>query len=135
MADIPDDEDALAAFATGARGYCNSHTNSRVLKLIVSVIQDGGLWIGESLMQRLVLGVGKTLDSKVPVKRADQIMSSLTHREREVAETIAGGASNKEVARLLQISERTVKAHLTTIFNKLEVRDRLQLTIKIKVLC
>ncbi len=134
MADIPGDEDALVAFAAGARGYCNSHANSRVLKLIARVVEDGGLWIGESLMQRLVTGIGKTIGSRVSEKQTAEVMASLTDREREVAETIAGGASNKEVARLLQISERTVKAHVTTIFNKLDVRDRLQLTIKIKML-
>lgn len=134
MADIPTDADALAAFAAGAKGYCNSHSNSRVLKLIVNVVQDGGLWIGESLMSRLVVGVGKTIDEHAHKKSSSELLKSLTDREREVAEVIAGGASNKEVARLLYISERTVKAHVSTLFNKFDVRDRLQLTIKIKML-
>ena len=136
MTDIPDDDEAIAMFSAGARGYCNSHSNSRVLKLIAKVVQDGGLWIGESLMQRLVVGVSKSLDGRVQEKRASEVhvLAALTDREREVAEAIAGGASNKDVARLLDISERAVKAHLTTLFNKLGVRDRLQLTIKIKKL-
>jgi DNA-binding NarL/FixJ family response regulator len=138
MSDIPEDQQALAAFEAGARGYCNSHSNSKALKLIASVVRDGGLWIGESLMQRMVIGVGKNLESGVPSKRttapSNNPMAALTAREREVAETISAGASNKEVARLLQITERTVKAHVSTIFNKLGVRDRLQLTIKIRIL-
>lgn len=134
MSDVPSDEEALAAFDAGARGYCNSHSNRKILKLISGVVQDGGLWIGESLMQRLVLGVSKTIDSREVERRSSDALALLTSREREVAEIVAGGASNKDVARLLQISERTVKAHVSTLFNKLNVRDRLQLTIKIKML-
>jgi DNA-binding NarL/FixJ family response regulator len=146
MSDIPQDQQALTAFEAGARGYCNSHSNSKALKLIAGVVRDGGLWIGESLMQRMVLGVGKRLgnhqdsglngqlSSTPKTDKNGNLMASLTEREREVAETVAGGASNKEVARLLQISERTVKAHVSTIFHKLGVRDRLQLSIKIIML-
>ena len=134
MTDIPADEEAIAMLAAGALGYCNSHSNSRVLKLISKVVEDGGLWIGESLMQRLVVGVGRALDGHIPEKKISTAAVALTNREREIAEAIAGGASNKDVARLLQVSERTVKASLTTLFNKLGVRDRLQLIIKIKIL-
>jgi DNA-binding NarL/FixJ family response regulator len=52
-------------------------------------------------------------------------------RERQVAEAIAGGANNKEIARQLGIAERTVKSHTTTIFDKLGVDDRLKLALKI----
>jgi DNA-binding NarL/FixJ family response regulator len=130
MSDIPRDEQALAVFSAGARGYCNSHSNSKVLKLIAGVVQDGGLWIGPS--QRLVAGIGKKLESQISERSGSGLPAILTGREQEVAEAISGGASNKEVARLLQISERTVKAHVNTLFNKLNVRDRLQLTITIK---
>ena len=53
----------------------------------------------------------------------------LTTRERLVAEAIAAGKTNKEAARELDITERTVKAHLGAVFDKLGVRDRLQLVL------
>jgi len=134
LADVPSDRDALAAFAAGARGYCNSHAQPRVLKLVSEVVLQGGLWVGESLLRRLVTGVAGTLESGAPapaVPAASSAHPRLSAREREVAEAIAAGASNKEVARRLGIAERTVKAHVSTIFDKLDVKDRLQLALKI----
>jgi len=55
----------------------------------------------------------------------------LSEREVQVARLIANGASNKEIADRLVITERTVKAHLTAIFEKLGVRDRLQLSLRV----
>jgi DNA-binding NarL/FixJ family response regulator len=55
--------------------------------------------------------------------------AGLTEREREVARAVASGASNKEIARRLGITERSVKAHTGAIFEKLGVRDRLQLSL------
>ena len=57
--------------------------------------------------------------------------SALTPRESEVAEMAAKGASNQEIAASCGISERTVKAHLSAIFEKLGVVDRLQLALKV----
>lgn len=56
-------------------------------------------------------------------------LNSLTPRELMVAERVAHGASNREIADALEITERTVKAHLSAIFEKLEVRDRVQLAL------
>jgi DNA-binding NarL/FixJ family response regulator len=50
-------------------------------------------------------------------------------RERQVAESVARGSTNKEIARVMGITERTVKAHLTASFEKLGVRDRMQLAL------
>jgi two-component system, NarL family, nitrate/nitrite response regulator NarL len=54
----------------------------------------------------------------------------LSAREREVVELIAGGGSNKEIAERLGITERTVKAHLTSVFQKLGLSSRLQLAVR-----
>ncbi len=55
----------------------------------------------------------------------------LTERERETAHHIARGASNKEIARELGITERTVKAHVGAILEKLNLRDRLQIALRV----
>jgi len=65
------------------------------------------------------------------------IVSNLTKRETEVAKHIATGASNKQIANALFICERTVKAHLTSIFEKLRIKNRVELTLivhKIEIL-
>ena len=131
MSDMPNDDEALAVFALGARGYCNSHASAAVLQQIASVISQGGLWIGASLMQRMVaMSAQATLPpQKMPGK---DLAVLLTQRELEVAQIVVSGASNKEVASQLGIAERTVKSHVGAIFEKLGVRDRLQLALLIR---
>ncbi len=58
-------------------------------------------------------------------------LAALTLREREIAELIGNGESNKQIARQLLITERTVKAHVTGIFRKLGVGDRLSLALRV----
>lgn len=130
LSDTPSDQEALAAFSAAARAYCNSHATPEVLLQVARVVEQGGLWIGESLMKRLVqatAGIAPAAPASVPAWE-----SRLTAREREVAQAVASGASNKEVARQLGITERTVKAHLTAIMDKLGVRDRLQLALTVR---
>lgn len=128
LSDQPSDEEALAAFAAGARGYCNTHAAAQLLVQIASVVLQGGLWIGESLMQRLVSATSRLQAGTVATK-SEVWSKGLTDREKQVASTLAGGASNKEIARALGITERTVKAHVGAVLEKLEVRDRLQLSL------
>lgn len=128
LADIPDDEQALACFAAGARGYCNTHAVPDLLRQVADVVAQGGLWIGETLMQRLLRGTTQLLSAQPPAAKVAW-GTTLTKREREVAQAVAAGASNKEVARQFNITERTVKAHVGAILEKLGVRDRLQLAI------
>jgi two-component system nitrate/nitrite response regulator NarL len=128
LADQPGDEEALAAFAAAARGYCNTHAAPLLLRRIADVVAQGGLWIGESLMQRLLRAT-----SHLPVPPASPATlpwdSGLTARERQVALAVAAGAANKEIAREFDITERTVKAHVSALLEKLGVRDRLQLAL------
>lgn len=129
MSDTPGDEEALAAFSANAKGYCNSHANVELLKQVEGVVRHGGLWIGEALIYRLLGAMGQIV---LPVRSPAPVLNALTEREREVAQGVSSGASNKELARQLGITERTVKAHVGAIFEKLKVRDRLQLALLLK---
>lgn len=136
MSDLPGDEEALLALGNGAKGYCNTHAAPGVLQQIAAVILQGGLWIGESLMRRLLraTAVLPPVAAEPSAPRSGGSLewaARLTKRERAVAEAVAGGASNKEVARALRITERTVKAHVGAVLEKLGVRDRLQLALVI----
>jgi DNA-binding NarL/FixJ family response regulator len=81
-------------------------------------------------MQRLVSATSRLQAADSTVSPPDESWSNgLTDREKEVARTLARGASNKEIARSLDITERTVKAHVGAVLEKLQVRDRLQLSL------
>jgi two-component system nitrate/nitrite response regulator NarL len=68
----------------------------------------------------------RVVPTEIPV---EQELNDLTAREQMVAEQIATGATNREISERLEITERTVKAHLSAIFEKLGVRDRVQLAL------
>ncbi|RZA08066.1 MAG: response regulator transcription factor [Moraxellaceae bacterium] len=109
----------------GANGYLHYLAAAPVLEQVNQVVQVGGLWLGADLMRQLVLATANILKPAAP----SPAMNILTSRERDVAEAVAAGKTNKEVARDLDITERTVKAHLGAVFEKLNVRDRLQLVL------
>jgi DNA-binding NarL/FixJ family response regulator len=134
LSDIPSELEALAAFSVAARGYGNTHAGAEVLLNIASVVGQGGLWIGESIMQRLlrqpVLDPSSTL---LPAAANNHVsLVDLTEREREVAQVVASGLSNREIATQLGITERTVKAHVGAILEKLQLKSRLQLALFVK---
>lgn len=131
LADEPDEEIVLQALAAGAAGCCNSRAAPEVLQQVALVVVNGGLWVGQNLLRRVVGGSARILERQSTAAQQDDWSAALSEREAQVARLVAGAFSNKEIARQLSISERTVKAHLTSIFEKLGLRDRLQLSLRI----
>jgi len=131
LCDLPDEALVLAALERGAAGCCNSRAAPEVLRQVALVVANGGLWVGQSLLRQLVGATARRLGQQPADAKNDDWRDALSGRECEVAALVAGGASNKEVAERLAITERTVKAHLSAIFEKLGVRDRLQLSLRI----
>ena len=133
----PDVREGLVALNDGVRGYTHAYAVPELLQEVALVIEHGGLWVGPDLLHRLVGATHATLSARVlsplvPTTAAEpktNAWATLSAREAQVARTVAAGRSNKEVADLLFISERTVKAHLSAVFEKLHVRDRLQLVL------
>ena len=132
MSATPDQTEGLRAINAGARGYCHLYAVPELLQEVARVVQQGGLWVGPELVERIVAA---TRDLLARTAAADQLpapdLSALSVREAEVAQAVAAGKSNREVAEQLFISERTVKAHLGAVFEKLGVRDRLQLALRL----
>ena len=126
MTAIENPQEARLALEAGANGYVHYLAIPQVLEQVAQVVAAGGMWLGADLMRQLVLATARIL----PATDAPKVdLSLLTSREKAVAELVAAGKSNKEVARDLDITERTVKAHLGAAFEKLQVRDRLQLVL------
>ena len=125
---VPYDAEGLRAVNVGARGYCHQLAVPEMLQEVAQAVQHGGIWLGPDLVQRLVAATRELLADKAPPSSSVDL-SSLSDRELQVAKAVAAGKSNKEVAEQLFISERTVKAHLGAVFEKLGVRDRVQLVL------
>ena len=127
LADEPTEEGALTALAAGASGYCNGHAAAVVLQQVAMAVENGGVWVGQGLMQRLLVATAQAGGGRE--RDESTWRSALTAREQEAAVLLAKGASNKEIARQLEITERTVKAHVGAMLEKLGARDRLQLSL------
>lgn len=126
---VPYDAEGLRAVNVGARGYCHQLAVPEMLQEVAQAVQHGGFWLGPDLVQRLVSATRDLLADKAPPSSSVDL-SALSDRELQVAKAVAAGKSNKEVAEQLFISERTVKAHLGAVFEKLGVRDRVQLVLR-----
>lgn len=134
LSPLPYDAEGLRAINQGARGYCHLHAVPELLREVGQAVQNGGLWVGPELVARIVAATRDLLGRAGPGAMAalpSVDLSVLSAREAEVARAVAAGKSNKEVADQLHISERTVKAHLGAVFEKLGVRDRVQLVLRL----
>lgn len=133
----PNPTEGVAALNAGALGYTHAYALPELLREVATVVAHGGVWTGPELLKRLVAKTHEAL-SVLPLAAAPtsaraveaaKAWANLSARELQVAQAVAEGRSNKEVADLLSISERTVKAHLGSVFEKLGLRDRLQLVL------
>jgi DNA-binding NarL/FixJ family response regulator len=132
MSYTPTVEASMPCFEAGAAGYCHAVAVPEMLVHVAESILAGGIWIGQDLMQQMVQKMMPTQPKSPEVLAASEKLSVLTPKEKQVALLVADGMSNKEVARVLEITDRTVKAHLSSVFDKLQVRDRLHLTLLIQ---
>ncbi len=122
------DREGIAGLKAGARGYCKREIDGPLLRKAVDRVRHGEIWAERRLIPLLVEQC--TLHAEElpePPVRSDGRLALLTPREREIARLIGAGASNRDIATRLLVSEGTVKAHLTAIFRKLGFNDRLQL--------
>jgi DNA-binding NarL/FixJ family response regulator len=127
LANTPGHAETLQAVSAGAMGYAHAYSAPEMLKEIRTVINHGGIWLGQQLLKRLIETSVKLAGNRSEV--VEDLLGRLTSREKEVAIEAAKGLSNKEIARALNITERTVKAHLAKSFERLGVKDRLQLAL------
>lgn len=125
LSNTPSQREAFLALQSGAAGYCHAQATPVMLQRVATVVNNGGFWIGADVMNR-ILGATRQSHHLDPHHPA---LDRLTPREREVALAAGRGISNKELAQQFKITERTIKAHLGAIFEKLGVRDRLQLVV------
>lgn len=126
-----DADEELSLLRVGVMGCFRKDIDLDLLNRVVTVVREGGLWITRSLIPGLIEEIRARHGDRMkedPVRK-NHHLQLLTRREQEVATLVSSGASNKQIARTLNISDRTVKAHLTTTFQKLGITDRLHLAL------
>jgi DNA-binding NarL/FixJ family response regulator len=122
-----DDEYVSAALQNGAMGYLLKDTPSEELAVAIRAVYKGYTQLGPGIVRKLLTQFSNTTPTQSPPVPSS--LTELTPREKEVLRLIATGASNREIAQKLYISEGTVKNHVTNILNRLSLRDRTQAAI------
>lgn len=126
-----DDETVFEGLRAGAVGYLLKDVSSEKLVEAIKAAHAGEYFLLPSITAKVVSEFSKI---SRPLKKVDHELmpEALSPREIEILKIVATGASNREIAEQLFISEGTVKNHLSSILNKLGVRDRMQAILKAK---
>jgi DNA-binding NarL/FixJ family response regulator len=117
------EEDLLEALRAGARAYVLKGVPVRELAEILRAVHRGGAYVTPTLAGSLLSGIAAP---PTPAKGTGSPVDGLTARERDILDLVATGSSNKEIARALCLSEKTVKHHVTHLLQKLGVRNRVE---------
>ncbi|TXI17159.1 MAG: response regulator transcription factor [Nitrosomonas sp.] len=127
------DEIEWKLFKLGIKGCCLNNIQSGQIKRVVNAILHDELWIRRTLTNKILNELVKVTSEKNQMERTiNNLLDNLTRREYEIAMLVGRGESNKRIAQQLTITERTVKAHLTEIFRKLHISDRIKLALIMK---
>lgn len=128
-----EDENILNAAKGGARGYVLKGIDFPTLLRAIKTIQSGGLWIDKDLptaeaFEEIAQDQLKDIEDSGYTNDA---IKTLTRRELEILRLVAEGLTNEEIGKKIFISEKTVKTHLTNIFDKLKVNNRFKAALLI----
>ncbi len=105
----------------GLNGYIKKDLKKQLVRAIGAVCK-GELWVERKILSRFA--EGKLVFAKKMEPSFNQIAHKLSPREKEIISFLANGLSNSEIANRLNLSEKTIKAHLYNIYRKLNVRNR-----------
>lgn len=123
-----DDANLFEAIKNGAQGYLLKNLEPQELYKMLDKVRHGEAAISGAMAMKILREF-----SQPPERQAEQLTSKvdeLTQREIEVLEQVVTGASNKEIADILHITENTVKIHLRNILEKLQVQNRIQAAVQ-----
>lgn len=118
-----DDDEVLEAIRLGVRGVVLKEMAPQLLIQCVNKVHAGGEWLEKD-------SVGRALEKMLKRETEMQLITQiLTPRELKLVNLVAGGLSNKQIAEKLYITEGTVKVHLHNIYDKLQIKSRVGLTL------
>jgi DNA-binding NarL/FixJ family response regulator len=116
-----EDEVLWGAIEAGAAGFVLKDSSAEDLIAAVRAVAGGGAWFDPAVAPRVLDRYRRLV---APAARDAARLDLLTDREHDVLRLMARGATNAEIAERLHVAEATVKSHVGSIFNKLDVRDR-----------
>ncbi|MGI9355719.1 MAG: response regulator [Rhizobiaceae bacterium] len=122
-----EEDDVVDALKAGASGYVLKGVNAEELVSIVRSVHAGESYIPPSLAAQVLMSINNP--SAAPVPDSD-LLDTLTSRETDILKLVATGKSNKEIALSLDLQEKTIKHHMTSILQKLQVRNRVEAAVK-----
>lgn len=126
-----DDEYVFEGLKAGARGYLLKDVDGDDLVEAVRTVAAGGALIQPSIARKVLAEFGRLASRDVtPSPDQSELLGPLTERELEVLRAMSSGLSNREIADKLIITEGTVKTHVSSVLDKLAVRDRTQAVLK-----
>jgi len=114
-------DDAVLVLEHGARGLLPASDIAAQGLRAIHAVHAGEIWGSRALLSRMVQG---SIKQTTLVHAHEKSSLSLTHRESEIAALLRSGASNKQIAAQLRISDKTVKTHLQNIFGKMQIHRR-----------
>ena len=127
LSNTPTNLEGCKLLRAGYKSYLHSLSNYQILKSAVESVVTGNIYLYPELMQFLVAQVGTIQDNK-----NNKNLDILTPKEMEVLNLVAKGYSNSKISKELDIAEVTVKKHIGSMFQKLDVKDRLSLALILK---
>ncbi|GLZ13748.1 DNA-binding response regulator [Actinomadura sp. NBRC 104425] len=129
LTSVTERDHVLPAVQAGAAGYLYKDVDPRALVQAIRAVHDGHVLFAPDAAEAVLAG-GTSRPGPAPhagsAADAERGRAALTEREREVLVQIARGRSNREIARALMVSEKTVKTHVSNLLMKLGVQDRTQ---------
>jgi DNA-binding NarL/FixJ family response regulator len=119
-----DDETILKALAAGAKGYVDEAAPASEFVMAMRIVNSGSVWAPRRVLSMFIERVTSNPGRIYPAGRV-----TFTDREKEVLELLVAGRSNKEIGAVLNIEERTVKAHVAKLMRKVGVQNRIALSV------
>jgi DNA-binding NarL/FixJ family response regulator len=129
LSDSDDGQAPLTLVRKGARGVVRKHREADYLGTAIRKVSAGEIWLSRGCLSRLIDDMATSADAHPHLPHRSGAFSTLTEREREVVALIAEGLHNRAIAQKLGITENTVRHHLTAVYGKLGVADRLELAV------
>ncbi|MCL4765195.1 MAG: response regulator transcription factor [Hyphomicrobiaceae bacterium] len=123
------EEDVSGAMQAGARGYLLKGISSAELVRVIAAVHRGELYVMPELAARLLQRPRAAKPNQV---NGTSNLSDLTYREDQIVRQLARGLTNKEIARQLNVSEKTIKHHMTNIMQKLHARNRVEVALVVR---